>query len=130
MAERMNRTVVEKARCLLFDAELSKSAWAEACNMAGYIRNGTLSSSINFKAPLEIWTGEGVNLTLMKLFGTTVMVHIPDAKRRKWSSKSTKMTFVGYDARAKAYRCLNPENNKVIISSRNRRCKFRKSGHC
>lgn len=113
---RMNRTIIEKARCLLFDADLSKRAWAEACNMAAYIRNRTPSSSIAFKAPLEIWSGGQINLKLMKLFGSEVMVHVPAAQTNKWSSKSTKMTFVGYDTRTKAYRCLNPETHKVIVS--------------
>lgn len=116
VAERMNRTVVEKARCLLFDADLSKRAWAEACSMAGYIRNRTPCSSIGFKLPQEAWTGEGVDLKLMKLFGASVMVHIPAAQRKKWSPKSTEMKFVGYDTRAKAYRCLNLQTNKVIVS--------------
>lgn len=54
VAERMNRTIVEKARCLLFDANLSKRAWAEACSMACYIRNRTPCSTIGFKAPLAV----------------------------------------------------------------------------
>lgn len=116
VAERMNRTVIEKARCLVFDANLNKRVWAEACNMAAYIRNRTPSSSIGYKAPIEMWTGEGVNLEMLKLFGSDVMVHIPAAQRKKWSAKSTKMTFVGYDTRSKAYRCLNPETWKVIVS--------------
>lgn len=33
-AERMIRTIVEKARCLLFDAALDKKFWAEAVNTA------------------------------------------------------------------------------------------------
>ena len=116
VAERMNRTIVEKARCLLFDADLNLRAWAEACNMASYIRNRTLTRTLNFKAPIEVWTGEKADMRKMKLFGSTVMVHVPKASRKKWSDKSTKMVFVGYDTRAKAYRCLNTKSNKVIVS--------------
>lgn len=38
-AERLNRTIVEKARCLLFDAGLPKCFWAEAVNTSNYLRN-------------------------------------------------------------------------------------------
>lgn len=39
LAERFNRTVVEKARCLLFDAKMDESFWAEAANTAVYLQN-------------------------------------------------------------------------------------------
>lgn len=38
-AERMNRTLVEKARCMMFDAKLSPKFWAEAINTATYLVN-------------------------------------------------------------------------------------------
>lgn len=39
VAERMNRTLTEKAKCYLFDADLPKKFWAEAINMAAYMVN-------------------------------------------------------------------------------------------
>lgn len=39
LAERMNRTLVECARCMLFDAELSKQYWVEAVETAAHIIN-------------------------------------------------------------------------------------------
>ena len=39
LAERMNRTIVERARCILSDAGLKKSFWAEAVGTACYIIN-------------------------------------------------------------------------------------------
>lgn len=38
LAERSNRTIVEKARCLLFDAELKKELWVKAANKAVYLK--------------------------------------------------------------------------------------------
>lgn len=116
VAERVNRTIAERARCLLFDAGLEKRCWAEACQMATYLRNRTPTASLNFKSPIEVWTNEKANLSLLKLFGCPVMVHIPKTKRKKFDEKSSKMVFVGYDTKAKAYRCLNTETKKVIVS--------------
>lgn len=45
VAERMNRTIVERAKCLLFDAKLPKRFWAEASNMAVYLINRTIQAS-------------------------------------------------------------------------------------
>ena len=39
VAERLNRTLVESARSMLLDANLSKLYWAEAVSMAVYLRN-------------------------------------------------------------------------------------------
>lgn len=41
MAERMNRTVIEKARCLLIQSRLQKKFWAEAANTEVYLINRT-----------------------------------------------------------------------------------------
>lgn len=114
VAERFNRTVIEKAKCLLFDAKLSKTYWAEAVNMATYLINRTINSSDAI--PEEKWTGRKVNLSYIKLFGSPVMVHIPKEKRKKLDPKSEKLIFVGYDSKSKAYRCINTTNRKLTIS--------------
>lgn len=44
VAERMNRTLTEKARCLLFDAGLPKTYWAEAVNMSAFIINKSVKT--------------------------------------------------------------------------------------
>lgn len=44
-AERMNRTLTEKAKCLLFDVDLPNRFWAEAINMASYLYNQLMAKS-------------------------------------------------------------------------------------
>lgn len=57
IAERYNRTIIERAKCLLFDAKLSKTFWAEAVNMAVYLINRTVNANSGRATPEEIWTG-------------------------------------------------------------------------
>lgn len=114
VAERFNRTMIERAKCLLFDAKLPKTFWAEAVNMATYLINRTINT--NDQIPEEIWTGRKMNLSHIKLFGAEVMVHVPKEKRHKLDPKSEKLIFVGYDAKSKAYRCMNPKTRKLTIS--------------
>lgn len=116
MLERMNRTVVEKARCLLFDANLEKKFWAEAVNSAVYLRNRSNAAGLRDKTPFEVWTGKKPNVNHLRIFGSTAMVHIPKPKRTKWDKKATKMILVGFNENTKGYRLYNPENNSVIIS--------------
>ena len=39
LAERMNRTIVESARSMMFHSNLSVNFWAEAVNTAVYLKN-------------------------------------------------------------------------------------------
>lgn len=57
LAERLNRTLVERARCMLFDASLSKGYWAEAIETAAYIINRSPSRVLNYMTPEEKLTG-------------------------------------------------------------------------
>lgn len=56
VSERYNRTITEKARCLLYDADLPKIYWAEAMNMAIYLINRSVCTAWSDKTPEEVWT--------------------------------------------------------------------------
>ena len=49
--ERMNRTLLDKSRCMLFNAELPKTFWEEAVMTAIYLVSRCSSSAIEFKTP-------------------------------------------------------------------------------
>lgn len=115
VAERINRTIVERAKCLLFDANLPKYFWAEATNMAVYLMNRTISASTG-KVPEETFSKKRIDLSNLRIFGTRAMVHVPKEKRKKWDPKSTQLTFVGYDEETKGFRCINRDTNTLIIS--------------
>lgn len=53
LAERMNRTILERIRCLLSNANLPKKFWGEALMTATYLINRSPSSAIFFKTPME-----------------------------------------------------------------------------
>jgi transposase InsO family protein len=58
VAERRNRTLVEMARCMMIQSQLSPSFWAEAISTANYLRNRCPSRSINGQTPHKLWTGK------------------------------------------------------------------------
>lgn len=116
LCERMNRSIVEKARCLIFDAGLEKKFWAEAVNTSVYLRNRSVVTGLNNKTPYEVWTGQKPNLGHLRIFGSVVMVHIPKERRLKWDKKANKLIFVGYAENTKGYRVYNPVTNVVTTS--------------
>lgn len=114
-AERKNRTLIEMARCLLTDAQLSHGFWAEAVNAANYIQNRVLTRSTS-QSPYELWYGRRPDTRHMRTFGSKCFVHIPKEDRRKLDNTATKMILIGYDEQSKAYRCYDMVNRKVTVS--------------
>ncbi|KAJ8737027.1 hypothetical protein PYW07_000298 [Mythimna separata] len=117
LSERYNRSIVEKARCFLFDAQFEKFLWAEAVNTAVYIKNRTPTASIKENTtPYELWTGRKPKLDHLRIFGSPVMVHVPKEKRRKWDKKAKKMFLVGYSENIKGYRMYDPIARNIIVA--------------
>ena len=51
VAERMNRTLVERAKCMRLNVGLPKVFWAETIDTTSFIINRSSSSAIDFKIP-------------------------------------------------------------------------------
>ena len=58
VAERMNRTLFDKACTMLDASEAPLELWAEAILAAAYIRNHLPSQTLNGMTPHEAWTGQ------------------------------------------------------------------------
>lgn len=104
VAERANKTIVEKARVMLQEANLSNDFWAEAVNTAVYLKNRSSTKTVKETTPEKAWTGKKVDLSHLRVFGSRTFVHISKQKRTKWDLKSKEMIFVGYHEDSKAYR--------------------------
>lgn len=117
LAERMNRTLVERAKCMILNSSLAKHFWAEAVSTAAYVINRSPTKALDYKTPYEQWSGKKPNIKNMRIFGCEAMVHVPKEKRLKWDSKAVKMLFVGYCEYTKGYRFYD-KNKKQIYKSR------------
>nr|GEW42722.1 retrovirus-related Pol polyprotein from transposon TNT 1-94 [Tanacetum cinerariifolium] len=116
VAERMNRTLLERARAMLATASLGKSFWAEAVNTACYVINHSPSTAIELKTPIEMWTGKPVNYSDLHIFRSPVYVMYNSQKTTKLDPKSRKCLFLGYADGIKGYRLWDPTAHKVVVS--------------
>lgn len=116
VAERYNRTIMEKVRSMLEDSQLDERMWAEAANTAVYLINRSPTKKILGKTSYEAWYGQKPNLGYLRVFGSIAYVHIPDEKRTKLQSTRKKFVFVGYCEESKAYRLFDETNHKVVVS--------------
>uniref|UniRef100_H3H9I1 Integrase catalytic domain-containing protein n=1 Tax=Phytophthora ramorum TaxID=164328 RepID=H3H9I1_PHYRM len=116
VAERMNRTLVECARCMLEHAGLPKTYWGEAVMTATFLRNRCPTRAISHdKSPHQVWTGKKPLLANLKVFGCHAYVHVPKAKRTKFDARSVRCRFLGYSEHEKAYRFEELESSRVLI---------------
>uniref|UniRef100_A0AAV1T8D3 Uncharacterized protein n=1 Tax=Peronospora matthiolae TaxID=2874970 RepID=A0AAV1T8D3_9STRA len=117
VAERMNRTLVESARCMMEHAELSKSYWGEAVMTANFLRLRCPSRSTSHdKSPYEVWSGKKPILANLKVFGCHAYVHVPKPKRSKLDARSIQCRFIGYSDHEKAYRFEEIKSRRVLVS--------------
>jgi transposase InsO family protein len=117
VAERMNRTLVECARCMLEHAGLPKTYWGEAVKTVTFLRNRcpTRSTSVE-QSPYEVWTGRKPLLANLKVFGCHAFVTITKEKRSKLDTRAQRCRFLGYLEHEKAYRFEDIESGRVVIS--------------
>ncbi|KAH9668944.1 hypothetical protein KPL70_021590 [Citrus sinensis] len=113
LAERMNRTLVDKTRCMLINSKLPRSFWAEAVNTASYLVNRSPSSAIGFKTPEELWKRKPANYQNLRVFGCPAYLHI---NQGKLDARALKGVFVGYPDAVKGHKIWCKEQGKCIVS--------------
>ena len=102
VAKRMNRTLVEKVRCMLSNTKLPKNFWAEALAYACYLVNRLPSSAIGGKTPLEAWSGKAAaDYDLLRVFGCPAYYHVKDDKL---DPRAKKGVFVGFKKGIKGFK--------------------------
>ena len=64
----MNKTLLEKARCLLLNAGLSNEFWVEVVNSVCYLVNRSPLIPINYRTPKKMWSGSPSNYANLRIF--------------------------------------------------------------
>lgn len=116
VAERMNRTIVEKARCMLRESGLTQELWSEALMAATYLVNRSPTKALKDMTPFEMWNNRKPDISHLRVFGSVAYAQIPKQLRKKLDDTSRKMRMVGYDLNG--YR-LYDEEKKIVKVARN-----------
>ena len=77
VAERMNRKILEKMKCMIRVAQLPKTFWGEAVLTIVYLINRSPSIPLNFDILKRKWTGKDVSYSHLKVFGCKAFAHVP-----------------------------------------------------
>jgi hypothetical protein len=87
VAERMNKTIISKARCMLSNASMRRQFWAEAASTTCYLINRSPSIAIEKKTPMEVWSGSPSDYSQLKVFGYTAYAHVNNGKLEPRTAK-------------------------------------------
>ncbi|XP_017982357.1 PREDICTED: uncharacterized protein LOC108663271 [Theobroma cacao] len=115
-SERKNRTIMEMARCLLFEMSLLKYMWAEAANTANCLLSIAQTIALPNKTPYEAWFNVKPSVNHLKVFGCICYSKIPDAKRGKLDEKSLVVVHLGYNQVSKGYRVFDVKTRREFVN--------------
>ena len=114
-AERLNRTLLSKARAMLAEAKLPPEYWAEAVATANFLR---VRSPVKGKdnTPWELLYGNKPDVSMLRTFGSRAFVYTPADKRKKLDNRANAGTLVGYEPHSKAWRILMDTTGSIVKS--------------
>ena len=112
----MNKTIMERARCMRLHAGLPLQFWADVVDTVVYLINRGPSSSLDGGIPEEAWSSKKINYSFLKTFSCEAFVHINKENRIKLDTKSKKCSFIGYGVNDFGYRFYDYEKHKIIRS--------------
>ncbi|OWZ15171.1 hypothetical protein PHMEG_00011234 [Phytophthora megakarya] len=115
-AERMHRTVLNMARCVLFASELPLYFWVDAVEYTTYVLNRSACSA-NAKriSPLEMLTGTLPNLADMVTFGSPCTA-FRDPGKKAWKPRAQVGMIVGKNDKTKGFKVYLPKDRVVITT--------------
>ena len=72
--------------------------------------------ALDRKVAEEVWIGNEVDYSGLRLFGCPTYEHIAGEERSKLDAKSRQCIFLGYQKGVKGFKLWDSKANKVVIS--------------
>ncbi|SJL02247.1 uncharacterized protein ARMOST_05573 [Armillaria ostoyae] len=113
VAERLNRTLLEKVRAMLHAAGLPNNLWGEALKHAIWLKNRTLSKAIGGRTPYEVFHGSKPDLRHIHEWGCKVWVHVEDGS--KLEGRAREGQWLGFDQDSNGHRIYYPNNHSIRV---------------
>ena len=119
MVERLNRTLLEKMRCLLLWAKLPVTFWDVALLYANFLRNRAPTSALKGGIPIEAWSSKVPNYKKVHTFGCLVQYlligHDKGKRSEKFASRTSFGIFLGMPSNQAGYLVFDPKRTGVLV---------------
>ena len=114
-AERLHRTILNKARTMRLACNAPGFLWDEFCATAAYLTNLTGAKANLGRTPFELWFDRKPSLSHLREIGCrTFCLQHPSPS--KIYARSTPSILIGYAPHSKAYRLWDPASSRVFNS--------------
>jgi hypothetical protein len=102
VAERLNRTLMERVRAVLHASGLPHFLWGEAVRHVCWLKNLTSTKALLDKTPYEAATTRKPDLSTVREWGSVVWVHDPTGS--KLDPRAREGRWIGVDEQSKGAR--------------------------
>ena len=99
--ERFQQTIIIGAEAMWHHTGLSNSFWIYTVKTKLHTYNVTPIKWADYKTPKELWSGQRLNVSHLRVFGCLAWVCILKERRHKLQPKSIVMIFIGYEPGSK-----------------------------
>jgi hypothetical protein len=103
------------ARTMLDEHRTPRRYWAEAVNTACHVSNRILLRAFKKKTCYELMHGRAPKVSHFRVFGCKCFI-LKKGKLEKFEARSSDSIFFGYANHSRAYRVLNLEANKIMVT--------------
>src|SRR5690606_39271829 len=114
--ERRNRTLLEMTRSILKHMEVPNYLWGEAVRHSTYLINRIATKTLITQRQYEAFKGIKPNINHIRVFGCIAYTNIEAKNLKKLDNRSRTLVHLGTEPCSKAYRLLNPTQQKIVVS--------------
>ena len=92
---------------MLESKKLATNLWVEAMHATAYIHNRVTHSSVKGKTPFESYFGHKLDVSNLRVFGSTAWARILVDKRKALQPQRIECLFIGYPDESKGFKLLD-----------------------
>src|SRR5579859_3429582 len=115
VTERANRTIMERVKAIIAEAQLDKRLWMEIVDTVVYLKNRSPTTAVT-TTPYELWYSVKPNLSHLRIIGSTAYVHVPKEKRTKLDTHSHKGIMIGSGGGTNQYKVWDLTRDDIVVS--------------
>jgi len=113
MAERLNRTLVERVRAMIHASGLPKNLWGEAIMHATWLKNRSSTRRLGTKTPYEVLYQKKPDLSNIPIWGCHIKVH--DNTGSKLDMRACDRRWVGFNIESDGHQIYWPDTRAVGV---------------
>ena len=99
----------------MHDQGLPMHLWAEACNTTVYVKNRCPHRVLGMITPEEAFTGKNPDISHLKIFGSSIYIHVTKDDRKKLELTAEVGIFFRYTETPHNYRVYFLDSRMTVV---------------